>query len=75
MLNGASVRAIIAEAVKGVELSDVKDDEVFQDFGIDSLDHSLILLAVEEKSGKKIPDEALEECSTIDGIVAFLRNN
>ena len=68
------IRAVIEEAVIGIDLSNVEDDERFEEIGIDSLDHASILLIVEEKSGKKIPDEALQECSSIAGIVSFLKD-
>jgi acyl carrier protein len=75
MLDGNQIRAIIEDAVKGVDVTDLGDEQEFSEGGIDSLDHSMILLAVEEKCGVKIPDEAVSRCASIAGIIAFLREN
>lgn len=75
MLSGEDIHAIVRDVVKGIDLSNLADDDDFYDAGIDSLDHSMILLAVEEKSGVKIPDEALETCSSVSGIVTYLKDN
>ncbi len=75
MLDGDAIRSIILEAVKGVDISSLEDDQDFEDVGIDSLDHSMILLSVEEKSGVKIPDEAVDNCRSVKGILSFLGDN
>lgn len=73
ILDGDQIRTIIKEAVKGVDVSQLGDEQAFSEIGIDSLDHSMILLAIEEKSNVKIPDEAVERCESIAGIIAFLQ--
>jgi acyl carrier protein len=75
MLDSDQVRAIIKDAVKGVDITELGDEQDFSEVGIDSLDHSMILLAVEEKSNIKIPDEAVDRCASVAGIVAFLKDN
>jgi acyl carrier protein len=75
MLGSEDVRSILQEVIKGIDLSALGDDENFYEFGIDSLDHSMVLLAIEEKSNIKIPDEAIESCSSVTGIVAYLSDN
>lgn len=75
MLDSNDIRSIIVEVVKGVDISGMTDDQDFDDAGIDSLDHSMILLSIEEKTSVKIPDEAVEDCRSVQGIIAFLREN
>lgn len=75
MLDSDQIRAIIEESVKGVDIAALGDEQDFSEVGIDSLDHSMILLAVEERSSIKIPDEAVDSCASVAGIVAFLKDN
>lgn len=74
MLDSDVVRTIIKDAVQGVDLSGLKDDQAFEDAGIDSLDHSMILLAVEEQANVKIPDSAVDRCNSVEGIITFLKD-
>jgi|GEM_PF-420947 len=71
MINEADVR----DAIKGVAGSDtamqIPVEETFADAGIDSLDHTNILLRLQERHNLVVPDEALDECSSINGILAF----
>lgn len=73
MLNSETIRSIISEVVIGIDVSTISNATKFQEAGLDSLDHANILLAIEEQHGAKIPDEALEECSSIDGILAYVQ--
>lgn len=75
MFDSDQIRAIIEESVKGVDIATLGDEQDFSEVGIDSLDHSMILLAVEERSNIKIPDEAVDSCASVAGIVAFLKDN
>lgn len=75
MLDGNQIRSIIQGAVKGVDVAGLADEQDFSDAGIDSLDHSMILLAIEEKTSIKIPDEAVDRCASVAGIMAFLEDN
>ena len=75
MLNSQDIRSIINEVVIGIDANAIASSTKFQEFGLDSLDHANILLAIEEQHGLKVPDEALEECSSIDGILAYAQKN
>lgn len=75
MLNSGDIRSILQDVVKGIDISRLEDDQDFYEFGIDSLDHSMLLLAVEEKSKIKIPDEAIEICGSVSGIVSYLSDH
>lgn len=75
MPDGNEIREIIKGAVKGVDVSQLGDEQAFSEAGIDSLDHSMILLAVEEKFKVKIPDEAVDRCDSVAGIIAYLEES
>jgi acyl carrier protein len=74
MLKSDDIRSIIKNVVMGIELSDMKDDQDFADVGIDSLDQLGILLAIEEKYDIKIPDEDVEQCNSVTGIVTYVNS-
>jgi acyl carrier protein len=52
------------------ELAD--HDKSLFDMGLDSLDHSAVLLALEERYGIKIPDEDVESLSSVNQIATYL---
>jgi len=62
---------IIDEVVIGIDTADIGDDVDFNECGIDSLDHANILLAIEEHFNIRIPDEDIDKCSSISGIIAY----
>ncbi len=72
MLTNKVLRSIINKVVMGVDLSDLGDDQDFADAGIDSLDQLSILLAIEEQHDITIPDEDLDQCNSIAGLVAYV---
>lgn len=74
MLKREDIHEMIRNIVVGFDTADLKDDQDFIEAGIDSLDHSNILLAIEEKTNIAIPDEEVEKCSTINGIISFLNS-
>lgn len=65
------VRAVIGGAVDRVSTSDLESAEDFYDFGLDSLDHAMILLRLEETYGLHVAEEDFELCSSIEAIVAY----
>lgn len=71
MVNEADIRAAIASAVVNFDSQAISVDEDFYESGLDSLDHASILLALQENSGLTVPDEALEECRSISGIIEY----
>jgi acyl carrier protein len=72
MITVEDIRSIVRANVTGFDMSQLSDEQPFESAGIDSLDHSMILLAVEEKTGHHIPDEDVPVCSSIAGIVSYL---
>jgi acyl carrier protein len=75
MVSEQDVREAIASVVTGVDVAAIAGDKLFADAGIDSLDHANILLELQEQHGLIVPDEALDECRTIEGIVDFARRS
>lgn len=47
-------------------------DKPFADYGLDSLDVSTFLLAVEEKLGVRIEDEQIPGLNTLNKLAAFV---
>lgn len=75
MISDTDIKNVIADSVMGFDVSTLKNDQDFLDAGIDSLDHLSILLALEENLGiKKIPDEDIEKCGSVSGILKYLSN-
>ena len=54
------------------DASALRDDQLFRDAGIDSLDHLNVLLAVEEQFGVEIPDEDSKSLNTLNALLAYL---
>jgi|SaaInlStandDraft_3_1057020.scaffolds.fasta_scaffold254344_2 acyl carrier protein len=73
-MDSKKIKDIVAQVVIGFNIDNLKNDQFFLDAGIDSLDHMNILLAIEEESNIKIPDEDVEKCSSIDGIESYINN-
>jgi acyl carrier protein len=71
MITEQEVRDLINNAVQGVDMSRLAPEADFVDFGLDSLDVAGILMAVDEGFKIKIPDEDIERCSSIKGLVAY----
>jgi acyl carrier protein len=73
MLTREDIRAVIKDTVIGFNIEDLKDEQDFSEAGIDSLDHLTILLSMEEKYAvEKIPDEDIDKCRSVAGIVEYL---
>jgi len=72
MLTNKDIRTIINKVVMGIDLSDLRDDQDFADAGIDSLDQLSILLAIEEQHNITVPDEDLDQCNSVAGLVAYI---
>lgn len=53
------------------EISDL--DMKLLDYGLDSLDFSAVLLALEEKYGVMIPDEDMDSLETVNQISAYVK--
>ena len=59
----------------GVNPDDVKNDSTLEDLDMDSLDVVEIMQAIEDDLGIRVPDEDLEDLSTIgDAVTAVVKN-
>jgi acyl carrier protein len=76
MISDVDIKNIIQETVVGLDTDELSNDKDFTEVGIDSLDHLSILLALEEKLGiKKIPDDKIDECRSISGILNHISDD
>lgn len=59
----------------GVNPDDVKDTSTLEDLDMDSLDVVEIMQAIEDDMGIRVPDEDLEDLTTIgDAVSAVVKN-
>ena len=59
----------------GVNPDDVSDSSTLEDLDMDSLDVVEIMQAIEDDLGIRVPDEDLEDLSTIgDAVAAVVKN-
>ncbi|MBO8141882.1 MAG: acyl carrier protein [Firmicutes bacterium] len=67
------VREIVAERL-GVEVDEVRPQSSFvDDLGADSLDVVELVMALEEAFDLEIPDEDVEQISTVEDAVRYIR--
>ena len=71
-MNKSEIAALILETVPNIESSQLTDDATFQSLKIDSLDQMSIVLAIQESTGKQIPDEYIESLNSINAIEDFI---
>jgi acyl carrier protein len=75
MITEQDVRDAIGKAVDGFDLSALSAGDDFFDAGLDSLDHATVLLGIQEDCGLTIPDEAVDQCRSINGILEYAKSN
>jgi len=74
LIDSNEIKNIIADTVIGFDTVNLKNNQLLLDAGMDSLDHMTVLLAIEEKYDYIIPNEDVDQCLTIDGIIACLQS-
>lgn len=67
----ADIRKAIEACVSDFDPSALRVDEDFLEAGLDSLDHADILMALQDAHGLRVPDEDLEFCRSIQGILEY----
>lgn len=72
MVDVKDIYDIINDSDTMIELENVKADSDLKEFGADSLDMMTVLLNVQEKYGIEIPDDKIEDLSTIQKIADFI---
>lgn len=65
------VRHAIHEAVPKIDVEAIPDGKNFYSAGLDSLDHAMILLRLQEQFGLDVPDEKIGACSSIRAILEY----
>ena len=67
-----SLRALLGELFPGLDFSGLGASTLFEDTGLDSLDRATLLLAVQDRFGIRIPDEAVEDMDTLGKVGNFI---
>jgi len=68
------IEIIKSEVDSSIDFNNLKNDLHLTDQGIDSLDINAVLLSVEEKYEIEIPDEDLNNLTTINNIVKYIND-
>lgn len=63
---------IIANIAKIKDKSTISNDTALSNLGLDSIDHTEVMLAIEDKFRHSIPDEATSKLITIKDIVEYI---
>ena len=71
MLTHQDIVDLINELDFDVESESIAHDATLKSIGIDSLDMFTLLVEIETRTGRKIPDEEVEGLETINDIVEY----
>jgi acyl carrier protein len=71
----AQLRALIAGMDAVIDLDKLSDDTPFADAGADSLDFFNIVSEIQLATGVNIPDDDVEQVSTLNNLVAYINAN
>lgn len=69
------VAEILAEQLDVEVASITMDSLLVEDLGADSLDSIDIVMSVEDEFKLEVPDEVIENITTVEDIVNFIENN
>ena len=69
------LQEIIADQLE-IDASEIDyESNIIDDLGADSLDIVDLVMSVEDEFGIEVPDEALENISTIEDMVKYIEDN
>jgi len=71
MLTEQDVIDLINELDINVDIDAISGEVTLKTLGIDSLDIFTLLVEIETKTGKKIPDDEVDKLDTINAIVDY----
>ena len=71
-VNHEEILRVIRTVCTSLQVSNDDCDKELEDLGVDSLDMSGILLAIEEEYDIRIPDQDIEKLNTIDAIAIYV---
>lgn len=74
MITEQDIRNIIAKRVMDDTLASIDLATTFEEAGLDSLDHASILFSIQEQFDLTIPDEDVDKCNSIQGILEYAIN-
>lgn len=74
LVSGPDIRGLIQNTNVNVDISKLQDDTSFQQLDLDSLDLASVFLAIEEKCGIKIPDDAFDSLDTLNDVVTYMKD-
>lgn len=69
------ITAILAEQLDADAESMTADTKIADDLGADSLDLVDLLMSIEDEFGVEIPDEEVENITTIGDVVDYIAKN
>ena len=75
MSDREAIAAIVRDVNPSIAIEPAQYDKSLFDLGLDSLDHSTILLNVEEKFGVKIPDDVAGSMVSVSEIAKFVADH
>ncbi|MNG10832.1 Acyl carrier protein [compost metagenome] len=65
---------VLEKNVVGLQLEANMMDQTLGDIGVDSLDVMLVMMDIQEKTGIVIPDESVDELTTPNKIINYLKS-
>lgn len=69
------LQEIISEQLE-IEVEEIDyESNIIDDLGADSLDIVDLVMSVEDEFGIEVPDEALENMSTVEDMVKYIEDN
>jgi len=71
MITERQIKDAILAAGINIDVESVKPSDNLADRGIDSLDFFNLFLELETIGGKKIPDDQIDQMTTIESIIRF----
>jgi len=72
-VSAEEIISLIQGAGVSADISDIKEDTLLHDAGIDSLDMMNVFLAIEEKFDIKISDDDIKNLDTVNNIVRYMQ--
>lgn len=72
----AVLERVLADIAPEVDLADARPDGQLQDeLGLDSMDFLNLMMGIHEQTGVTIPERDYPALSTVDGVIAYLREH
>lgn len=73
-INAEQIKDIIKESGTAADIENMTATDLFADNGIDSLDIMTILLEVQEQTSVKIPDQDIDQLTSIQAIIDYIKS-